>query len=124
MPYPQLFVFWLLLLACAAILGAFREKIMVPILGETAGRMLVTAAFIVVIFIVARALAAVTGLSGSDAWRVGLIWLVLTVVWEIFMGRVLMKLTWREIFADYNIFKGRLWPLVLAATLTAPYLMR
>ena len=29
---------------------------------------------------------------------------------------------WSELLADYNIFAGRLWPLVLATELAAPWI--
>jgi len=45
---------------------------------------------------------------------VGLYWLVLTVLAETFIvGRLLGKQSWNEIFGNYNILKGNLWPLVL-----------
>jgi hypothetical protein len=122
MPYPHVIISWLVLLACAALLGALREKLVVPRLGDAAGRAFMSLAFITTIFLVSDVLTDMTGLSGAKALHAGLIWLFLTVCWEIFMGRVLMKMQWRKIFADYNIFRGRLWPLVLAATLIAPYL--
>lgn len=123
MPYLHILAFWVLLLICAATMGTAREKIVKPKLGEKAGTIVMTLAFIAIVFIVAALMTDTAGLHEEEAWIAGLIWLVLTVAWEVFMGRVLMKLTWQEIFADYNIFRGRLWPLVLLATLIAPYLM-
>jgi hypothetical protein len=104
-------------------MGAAREKFVKPKIGKTAGSIVMTLAFIAVVFLVAAIMADTAGLTDDEALGAGVIWFVLTVAWEIFMGRVLMKLTWREVFADYNIFRGRLWPLVLLATLIAPYLM-
>jgi hypothetical protein len=124
MPYPHILCFWLLLLVLAASLGAIRDKLIIPRLGESPGRAIMTLAFIGCVFVAAWMLNALTQLTPRQALAAGLIWLALTVAWEMFMGRVLMKLSWKDIFADYNILKGRLWPLVLAATLTAPYLMR
>lgn len=50
----------------------------------------------------------------SEALRIGGAWLALTVAFEFTFGRLVAKKPWRELAADYNVAKGRLWPLVLA----------
>jgi hypothetical protein len=50
----------------------------------------------------------------SEALRIGGAWLALTVAFEFTFGRLVAKKPWRELAADYNLAKGRLWPLVLA----------
>lgn len=50
----------------------------------------------------------------------GVCWTLATFTFECIMGRAGMKLSWREIFSEYNVFEGRLWPLVLFTTLVAP----
>jgi hypothetical protein len=59
--------------------------------------------------------------SPEQAWRVGAVWLVLTFVFETGMGLVAGH-PWSQIFGDYAIWEGRLWPLVLAFILAAPRL--
>ena len=45
---------------------------------------------------------------------IGSLWFVLTVSAETFLiGRWLGNRTWREIFYDYDISSGHLWPIVL-----------
>jgi hypothetical protein len=52
--------------------------------------------------------------SVSDAWLVGLLWFVLTILAETFIvGRLMGHHSWNEILANYNIAKGNLWPLVV-----------
>lgn len=48
-----------------------------------------------------------------EALRVGRTWLVLTVLFEFGFGRLVAKKPWRALLADYNLFRGRTWPLVL-----------
>ncbi len=50
----------------------------------------------------------------SEALKVGGAWLGLTVAFEFVFGRLVAKKSWRELTADYNLARGRLWPLVLA----------
>jgi hypothetical protein len=53
-------------------------------------------------------------LAGArEARRVGRVWLVLTVLFEFGFGRLVAKKPWRDLLADYNLLRGRTWPLVL-----------
>jgi hypothetical protein len=63
--------------------------------------------------------------SDSDSVFVGLLWLILTFVAETFIvGRLMGHHSWSEIFANYNIAKGNLWPLVLIFIGVLPFLLR
>jgi hypothetical protein len=53
---------------------------------------------------------------------VGLFWLVLTVTFEFLFGRYVAGASWEALLADYDVLRGRLWPLVLLTTLLAPSL--
>jgi hypothetical protein len=44
------------------------------------------------------------------------------LVFETVMGRWVSHLSWDAVFADYDLARGRLWPLVLLATLVSPWL--
>ena len=59
-----------------------------------------------------------------DGIRVGGIWLALTVLFEFTFGRLVAKKPWRELLADYNLARGRLWPLVLLWIWTGPEITR
>lgn len=60
--------------------------------------------------------------SSGDAIRIGVIWLTLTVVFEFIFGHFVMDHPWRDLFFDYNLFKGRLWAIALLWTAISPYL--
>ena len=55
-----------------------------------------------------------------DAWRIGTLWLALTIAFEFLAGHYLFRVPWHRILADYNILNGRIWILVLIVTLLAP----
>jgi hypothetical protein len=57
--------------------------------------------------------------TGAAA-RVGLAWVGLTVAFEFGFGRYVARQSWRTLVADYDMARGRLWPLVLAAVGAAP----
>lgn len=60
--------------------------------------------------------------SLTQAAIVGSIWLILTIAFEFLFGHFIAGHTWAELLADYNIFAGRLWPLVLLWIALAPLL--
>lgn len=60
----------------------------------------------------------------SEALKIGGSWLGLTVAFEFTFGRLVAKKSWRELAADYNLAKGRLWPLVLAWIALGPEVAR
>jgi hypothetical protein len=60
----------------------------------------------------------------SEALRIGGVWLALTVAFEFTFGRLVAKKPWSDRTADYNLTKGRLWPLVLAWIALGPEVTR
>jgi hypothetical protein len=59
--------------------------------------------------------------SGRQALLVGLMWLVLTVAFEFFMGLVLAGRPLSQVLHDYNLFAGRVWVLFLVWLAAAPW---
>lgn len=57
------------------------------------------------------------------ALRVGLAWLILTLAFEFGLGS-LQGLSMDAMLAEYDVTRGRLWPLIPLSTLLAPALMR
>jgi hypothetical protein len=51
----------------------------------------------------------------------GILWGVLTVAFEFGFGHYVSGLGWDVLLADYDVRAGRLWPLVLLATVAAPW---
>ena len=62
--------------------------------------------------------------SSRKAFEVGAVWLVLTVGFEFGFGRYVAKTSWRELLVDYDLRKGRLWPLVLVWIAVGPAAVR
>lgn len=123
MVYLWASLLWLVMLGCAIALGALRQFVLVPALGDTPGRavgtLLLCAIFAALIALFVRLLHVQ---APATLWALGLLWSLTTIAFELFMGRVLMKLPWSEILADYNILAGRLWILVPLTLLLAPIL--
>lgn len=59
--------------------------------------------------------------SSRQALAIGLAWLGLTLVFEFALGRFVSGLSWREMFAEYDLTAGRLWALIPLWVAIAPY---
>jgi hypothetical protein len=60
----------------------------------------------------------------GEALRVGLLWLVLTLLFEVGFGQWVLKVTWRRLGMDYDLRHGRVWSLLLAWLLLLPAAIR
>ena len=115
---------WFTIMPVAILNGAVRDVVLVPRLGDPVARA-------VSCFTLAGAILAITWISlpwirpasFGSSWTIGLLWLAMTLAFEFGAGHYLFKTPWTALFADYNIFAGRLWVLVLVTTLTAPPLI-
>lgn len=59
--------------------------------------------------------------SAQEAWRVGGLWVVLTVAFEFGFGRFIAGHSWSRLLEDYYLFAGRVWVLFLLAVALAPW---
>jgi hypothetical protein len=61
--------------------------------------------------------------SSGQAFLIGFIWFILTILFEFGFGHFIMKHPWEKLFQDYRIDRGRLWGLVLIWILFVPLLI-
>lgn len=111
---------WLILAVVMFANGTFRVLVLQPRLGEGLARQVATLTGIAIV--VTLTLLFVRRLprpTSGDLLRVGLLWLALTLLFEFGMGWV-SGASWETMVADYDLSRGRLWPLVLLAVLVAP----
>ncbi len=119
------FFLWLAFLLVAVAGGVLREKFLAPALGPPAARALETLLVCLVIFgLIYRQVGRLPGVGKVALFKLGLFWTVLTVAFEGGFGHYVMGVSWEALAADYNVFQGRLWPLVLLVTLLGPLLAR
>jgi hypothetical protein len=121
-PWLKALALWLLLGVLAVALGGVRQAWLAPALGDFRAHQAETLFFCAVIAAVAWPGMRWMRATRSQGLRVGLLWLALTVAFELGVFGLLLGHPWSELLADYNIAEGRLWPLVLATELVAPWL--
>jgi hypothetical protein len=54
--------------------------------------------------------------------KVGLLWLLMTLTFEFVIGHFVFRTSWEKLLADYDLSRGRIWPLVLLTCLVSPYI--
>jgi hypothetical protein len=113
---------WLVLMLVAILNGAFREEVLNPRMGEATGHVVST-------LLLCALIAAVSWISivwlnpktPDHAAAVALLWVSLTVAFEFGFGHFVAGKSWSALLADYNVFRGRVWVLVLIVLVEAPF---
>jgi hypothetical protein len=125
MNYLKAASLWLGFLVVAIVCGFIREKFLVPGIGPVGGRALGTLLVAVIIFgMIYAYIGQLAGASRAALFKLGLGWTMATIMFEFLFGHYVMGHAWESLWADYNVFQGRLWPLVLLVTLFGPLLAR
>ncbi len=116
-------VLWGLILLLAIANGILREAVLIPALGGFAGLLTSGLLLSLLIFLVAVFAAPWYGrLEARMHWRIGALWLVLTLTFEFSFGRLVQHKPWHELLGAYRFSGGNIWPAVLAMVLASPRL--
>jgi len=113
---------WVGLVILAILNGTLRVEGYGPFMSELMAHQLSTAIalllFTLYFWILARYYPL---LSSKQAWTIGILWLAMTILFEFLFGHYVVGHPWSKLMADYNIFSGRLWILVLIWTTIGPW---
>lgn len=102
--------------------GSARDLWYKKYLGELRAHQLSTVSFLILLAIyIAFIIKRFPPSSGLWALGIGLLWVALTLLFEFGFG-LLRGNSFKHLLADYNIGKGRLWILIPAWLLLAPYI--
>lgn len=124
MSYRRLFAAWLLLALLMPLNGALREFGFKPALPTALADLLSAVLGVLIILAVTRAIFRIApGTPDARLWGMSAVLVLLTVAYEFAAG-LLGGQSWREMLANYAIWRGRLWPLVLLTLGLTPFLWR
>jgi hypothetical protein len=113
---------WAALAAAMTANGIVREAVLVRATGRSRADVLSAALGEAIVLCVSRPfLRPLAGRSGASPAAVAALWLGLTLTFESAIGRLVDRRSWSDLLADYAIWRGRLWPLVLATVVAAPF---
>jgi hypothetical protein len=121
MPWMRALAVWLVLIAVETIHGAARAIVLVPKAGDMRSRQIgvftgslmnLGISCLFIRWLGARTTRALVG--------IGVVWVVLTVVFEVAFGRLVMKSAWDRVRADYDLARGGLLSIGLIALAGSP----
>lgn len=114
-------IVWLVLILAESLNGTVRMLWLVPTLGDLRAHQLSFVMGAVLILTIATLFVRWLHASRvSQLLSVGVLWLVLTVVFEIVLGRFILGYSWEQIAADYNVLQGGLMPFGLVWLTLSP----
>ena len=116
---------WLALLVFAVVNGFFRQRVLEPELGEEIAHILSTTILCGAVFVAAVFLVGLRNRPAvlRDLFLVGLGWATATALTEVVLGLIAGRRSPRDLFADYDLTRGRLFALVLLAEIVFAPLM-
>lgn len=114
------FAAWLVIAATESVHGTLRQLFLAPLIGDLPARQVSVFTGSGLIFVIALLLVRWIGATRpGPLLGVGLLWLVLTFLFEITLGR-LLGMDWQRILADYDLCRGGLMPIGMVVLLLAP----
>ena len=115
-------LFWFGLMVLAIANGTVRTYWIIPFTGDRVGHWISTV-MLSALILLATSLGWhwLSPRNTAEAWRIGILWTLLTLAFEFLAGHFLFKKSWAALFADYDLTNGRIWVLVLISTLLAPW---
>ena len=121
-PWWRASLTWMLIILAETVHGMVREIFIAPVLGDQRARQLGVWVGCVLIFIIAWLTARWVGArSRRTQFAVGGLWVVLTLIFELALGRALGA-SWERILDDYNPARGGFMILGMAFMFLAPML--
>ena len=114
-------IIWICFIPSAILNGGLREYVLAPAFGQkwalpASGIILSGLIFLITWLMYPRL---IKNSTRKERWLTGMIWAVLTVIFEFAIG-IAEGHSIAELLAAYNPLTGNLWLLVLAATLFSP----
>lgn len=100
-------IVWGLIMAAETLHGIARSVLLEPYIGDLSARRIGVATGSLIILAIAFAF--VRWIGARTRWQllaVGLLWLGLTLIFEIVLGRFVIGYSWERLLSDYNVAEG------------------
>jgi hypothetical protein len=124
--FKRAIITWLLFLPVVVLNGAVREAFYKPIVGGLAAHQISTVIAAIAFFTLAYVCLKDHSpmVPNTILYQIGLMWVALTVLFEIILGHVILNASWEKVFSDYNLLTGRVWTLFLLIIFLSPVMVR
>ena len=117
-------LFWFVLMVVAILNGIMRQTLFHNLLGELSAHQLSTVTGILLVFFAVWLINKKWKIEArQQALYIGIIWLIMTIIFEFVFGHFVMGHSWTHLFFDYNIFAGRVWLFFLLSLVFIPLIV-
>ena len=114
---------WFLLMAAETLQGLWRVKVLAIWIGDEFARdVAVFTGYLIILLITFACIDWIPAHDVRTLLRVGATWVVLTIGYEVALGRFAFDRAWGEIATDFDVSRGRLLPLGLLFLFFSPLL--
>ena len=114
---------WVLLAIVMSANGVFRETVLKDAMTADEANLASAVIGILLILGVTRLFfRPLGGAPTSMLVRTSVALVIMTVVFEFAIGRLVDRKTWGELIENYALWRGHLWPIVLAVLAATPFL--
>ncbi len=121
--YLIYFFLWFPMVVLAIFNGFIREKLYTRFLSSLGAHQLSTLSGIVIFGVYFWLTTANWQIESTmQALLIGLMWMIITLLFEFIFGHFVMGHSWKILLSDFNIFRGRLWVVGLIWTAIGPWI--
>jgi hypothetical protein len=114
---------WFLIMLLAIANGIAREALLEPALGPAIALPLSGILLALIILLASWLLVPWFGRARASAWiAIGLLWVVLTLLFEYLFGHFVAGMPWAEISRVFDVTSGNLFSLALLSAALSPWL--
>src|SRR4029079_10666447 len=124
--YVRAILAWILFIPIVFMNAVFRELVYKPFTGELLAHQISTITGSVAFFLLAYFLLRhyMYNTPNDKLLFIGLMWVVLTIVFEFSLGIFVTGASWNKMLNDYNIGQGRIWIFFLVIILITPFIIK
>lgn len=117
------FTVWLLIIFAESVHGTLRQLFLAPLVGDfTARRIAFFIGMLLIFLITYFFIQWIAAPTIKSLFAVGLMWLILTALFEFGLGILVINYSWERMFEDYDISRGGLMGFGLLFMLFVPFL--
>ena len=122
MPWRRAIVVWLGLISAEVVHGIVRSIVLTPRVGDKRARQIgVVTGSLVNLSITHLFIQWIGERTNRALVGIGVVWVVLTVVFEVTFGRLVIRSSWERLRSDYDLAHGGLLPIGLVALAASPF---
>lgn len=121
----KIFLVWILIAGTEVIHGILRARLLAPMVGDLRSRQIGVFSGCLLVFLIAwYTFDWMQIQTEQEALIAGAAWFMLMLAFELALGHFVFKFSWKWLFDDFNIFRGRLLLLGMLFLGFTPLLIR